>query len=73
MIPTTITCAHCGGHDFRLVIQLDERTALKCVNHDDHVAQMDMPEQRRQIMVQAGIDPDEYDTGVPYLRKRNES
>jgi hypothetical protein len=58
MIPTTITCAHCGGHDFRLIIRLNEDTGLQCVKHDEHVIEMDLKAQRRQIYIDHGMDPD---------------
>lgn len=37
MIPTTITCAECGGRDFLLHIAKGGVTVLRCVQHDKHV------------------------------------
>lgn len=53
-----ITCAYCGGHDFVLIIALNEGTGLRCVKHDEHVAQLDLREKRRQLMVDHGLNPD---------------
>lgn len=54
----TITCAYCGGHDFVLIIALNEDTGLRCVKHGEHVAQLGLREKRRQIAIDHGVDPD---------------
>lgn len=56
MTETTITCAHCNGHDFQLHITLDGGTSLLCVNHEAHVEQLDLPAQRAAHDVMSDIE-----------------
>ena len=46
----TITCAHCGGHDFVLaIVTLNGNSELQCVKYEEHVEQLGLAEKRRQI------------------------
>lgn len=56
----TITCAHCGGHDFVVAIMLNEQTQLRCVNHGDHVAELDLRGKMRHRLEEAGLDPSKH-------------
>lgn len=46
-LPTKISCAYCGANAFTLVILINGDTSIRCVNHEDHVKEMDLAGQRR--------------------------
>jgi hypothetical protein len=55
----TITCAHCGGHDFVVaIVNLRGNSELQCVKYAEHVEQLGLAEKRRQYKPERGTDPD---------------
>lgn len=69
----TITCAHCGGHDFVVtIVNLAGNSELQCVRYAEHVEELGLAEERqrqaanrresmRQRLISQGLDPDEID------------
>lgn len=45
--PTMLTCAHCGGRSFTVVILLNGDTSIRCVNHESHVQELDLHGKRQ--------------------------
>lgn len=56
MSETSITCAHCGGHDFTLHITLAGTTMLRCVDHGDHVERLNLAEQRSAFEIMSDVE-----------------